>query len=48
MKSYLQPFEQGLAMRELRALLNPEDHITEEFGYYLVTTNKREKISGNI
>jgi len=48
MKSYLQPFEQGLAMRELRALLNPEDHITEEFAIIFVTTNKERRSPANL
>ena len=40
LKPYLQPFERELAMRELRALLDAEDCIVEEYGYYLVRTNK--------
>lgn len=41
-KPYLQPFENELALRELVALLDPEDVITEEHGLYLVRTNKPE------
>lgn len=37
-KPYLQPFERELAMRELRALLNPGDEIREEHGYWLART----------
>jgi site-specific DNA-methyltransferase (cytosine-N4-specific) len=44
LKPYLQPFERELAMRELRALLDPEDRISEAHGYYLVRTNKSEEI----
>ena len=43
MKPYLQPFEQVLAVRELQALLNPKDLITEQHGYYLVVTDKPEE-----
>lgn len=37
-KPYLQPFERELAFRELKALLNPDDIIIEEHGYWLVKT----------
>jgi site-specific DNA-methyltransferase (cytosine-N4-specific) len=42
LKPYLQPFEQELAMRELRALLGTRAEIIEEFGYHVVHTNKPE------
>jgi len=42
-KPYLQPFECKLAMRELRALLNPDDEIREEHGYWLVRTGVPEE-----
>jgi len=41
-KPYLQPFENELAMRELAALLDPDDEITEEHGLHLVRTTKSE------
>lgn len=44
MKPYLQPFERELAMRELEALLDPQDRITEAYGYYLVRTSKPESV----
>lgn len=37
-KPYLQPFERELAVRELRALLKPDDEIREEHGYWLART----------
>lgn len=39
MKPYLQPFERDLALRELRALLCPEDSVTEDRGYWIAHTN---------
>lgn len=41
-KPYLQPFENELAMRELSALLDPDDEIIEEYGLHLVRTTKTE------
>ncbi len=38
-KPYLQPFERELAMRELKALLNPGDEVGEEHGYWLARTD---------
>ncbi len=38
-KPYLQPFERNLAIRELRALLNPGDEIREECGYWFACTD---------
>jgi len=43
LKPYLQPFEQQLALRELRSLLGTDCQIAEEFGYYLATTEKPEE-----
>lgn len=40
MKPYLQPFERLLAMRELQALLDSDDTVTEVHGYHLATTKK--------
>jgi hypothetical protein len=42
-KPYLQPFERELAIRELRALLNPEDEIAEAHGYWLASTEVTEE-----
>ncbi len=44
MKPYLQPFERELAMRELRAFLDPGDPVTEAYGFYTVRTKKREEV----
>lgn len=44
LKPYLQPFERLLAMRELQALLDADEHIIEESGYRVVQTNKPEEI----
>jgi len=44
MKPYLQPFERELAIRELRALLDIDDCIVIEHGYYLVKTDKPEEL----
>lgn len=43
-KPYLQPFERELAIRELRALLNPGDSIREEHGYWLARTDVAEEM----
>jgi len=43
-KPYLQPFERELAVRELRALLNPGDEIREEHGYWLARTKVSEEM----
>jgi len=43
-KPYLQPFERELAMRELKALLNPGDKIHEEFGYWLAHTSVSDEV----
>lgn len=43
-KPYLQPFERELAMRELRALLNPGDEIREEHGYWIASTEVSEEM----
>jgi len=43
-KPYLQPFERELAMRELRALLNPRDVLREECGYWIAQTEVSEEI----
>ena len=43
LKPYLQPFERELAMRELRALLDDEGDVREEYGYHLVRTDKPEE-----
>ncbi len=43
-KPYLQPFERGLAIRELRALLNPGDDIREKHGYWLASTDISDEI----
>ncbi len=43
MKPYLQPFEQELAIRELRALLSDKERIVEKYGYYLVRTEKSDE-----
>jgi site-specific DNA-methyltransferase (cytosine-N4-specific) len=42
LKPYLQPFERELALRELRALLDPKDRLREEQGYFLARTRKPE------
>jgi site-specific DNA-methyltransferase (cytosine-N4-specific) len=42
LKPYLQPFERELAFRELSALLDPEDVVTEDHGYHVLQTNKPE------
>lgn len=39
LKPYLQPFERELAYRELKALLNPGDEVSEEHGLWLARTN---------
>ena len=44
MKPYLQPFERDLAVRELRALLNPSDEIREDHGYWLAQTDVSEEM----
>lgn len=43
MKPYLQPFERELAIRELRALLDTDDRIVTEHGYYLAKTKKSDE-----
>lgn len=43
-KPYLQPFERELAMRELRALLNPGDKIRAEHGYWLARTDVSDEL----
>ena len=43
-KPYLQPFERELAVRELRALLNPGDEIREEHGYWLARTEVSDEM----
>ena len=43
-KPYLQPFERKLAIRELRALLNPDDEIYEINGYWLAWTKVSSEI----
>jgi site-specific DNA-methyltransferase (cytosine-N4-specific) len=43
LKPYLQPFERELARRELRALLDDEGDVREEYGYYLARTNKPDE-----
>lgn len=43
LKPYLQPFERELAIRELRALIDSENLIKEEYGYYVVQTDKPEE-----
>lgn len=43
LKPYLQPFEKLLALRELQALLDPEESVTEEHGYFLARTGKPEE-----
>lgn len=42
MKPYLQPFERELAIRELRALLEPEAVISEDCGYYTALSERSE------
>jgi site-specific DNA-methyltransferase (cytosine-N4-specific) len=42
LKPYLQPFERGLAMRELSAMLDAEDVVIEEHGLFVVRTKKSE------
>jgi len=44
LKPYLQPFERELALRELRALLNPGDEIREEHGYWFARTEASEEM----
>jgi site-specific DNA-methyltransferase (cytosine-N4-specific) len=44
LKPYLQPFERELAIRELRALINPKDQIREENGYWLAKTKVSEEL----
>lgn len=44
LKPYLQPFERELARRELRAIINPDDHFFENNGYFLVSTDISEEI----
>lgn len=44
LKPYIQPFEEELAKRELRGLLDPQDQVTEKYGYYVVRTQKPEEI----
>lgn len=41
-KPYLQPFEEELAARELRALLDPDEMCAEEHGYHLLHTQRNE------
>ena len=43
-KPYLQPFERELAVRELRAILNPGDEIREEHGYWLARTDVSDEM----
>lgn len=43
-KPYLQPFERELAVRELRALLKPDDVIREEHGYWLARTGVSDEM----
>jgi site-specific DNA-methyltransferase (cytosine-N4-specific) len=43
LKPYLQPFERGLAMRELKALLRSEDTLTEQDGFWFAHTNISEE-----
>src|ERR1039458_3409483 len=40
LKPYLQPFEQELAIRELRSLLQSNAKIVESDGYHIVQTDK--------
>ena len=42
-KTYLQPFENDLALRELVALLEPGSEIREEHGLHLVKTSRSEE-----
>ncbi len=42
-KTYLQPFENDLALRELAALLEPGAEIREEHGLHLVKTTRSEE-----
>ncbi|MGF9760543.1 hypothetical protein AAII07_35680 [Microvirga sp. 0TCS3.31] len=42
LKPYLQPFERELAIRELKALLDPEDEIKVEHGLHVVCTEKSD------
>lgn len=44
MKPYLQPFERELATRELRAMLAPEDSVTEAYGFHVVRTKTCEEV----
>jgi hypothetical protein len=43
-KPYLQPFERELAVRELRAILNPGDEIREDHGYWLARTEVSDEM----
>lgn len=43
-KPYLQPFERELALRELRALLNPGDEIREVHSYWLAHTEVSDEM----
>ena len=38
LKPYLQPFERELAIRELKALVGPNESVVEKFGYYVAYT----------
>ena len=42
-KPYLQPFERVLAMRELHALLSPDDSVSEQHGLWLIDTSTSEE-----
>ena len=42
LKPYLQPFERELALRELKALIGPDENIIEKFGYYIAYTDRSE------
>lgn len=44
MKPYLQPFEEELAIRELRALVPRSNAITHEHGIYVVSTSESEEL----
>jgi hypothetical protein len=43
LKPYVQPFERVLAEKELRALLDPDDTVTEEHGLFVIETEKDER-----
>lgn len=44
LKPYLQPFERLLAFRELKALLEPQDSVTEQHGIWLAHTEVSDEV----